>query len=425
MSIWNELIQAARVAQIPAPALRPVTLAQWILESGRGTSELARLHYNFAGLKWREEMTGYATKIRYVAHDGPDDYCAFTSPDAFIQGYWRFIGRSIYAGWQSYATDPSGYLRFLKSRGYAGDRDYVAKVERLVAEAESLLSQGPSAEDAEPDRPGRSDLGESLDDHLGSLDEPDFVTLPSVQHRWRGTRPNGLEGAIVHYDAGRRVPSRGADDPEWGGKNTLRSGQEQGFAYVTISRSGKIYLPSNMDWLSWGYHAGQSKCPKTGRTSVSAYYVGFEVNCPGYVYPTEDENVFVPWFEAVRDEHGKVILDTKGQAKVRNPNGELYSRAQLRHVASLTDNIRPGAYVPYTDAQYQALITCLLWLKRRHQQTFRLDYVFGHDEVSPGRKVDPGGSLGPQAAGDVGPPMTMKAFRAELLARWAELQALS
>ncbi len=86
MSIWNELIQAARVAQIPAPALRPVTLAQWILESGRGTSELARLHYNFAGLKWREEMTGYATKIRYVAHDGPDDYCAFTSPDAFIQG---------------------------------------------------------------------------------------------------------------------------------------------------------------------------------------------------------------------------------------------------------------------------------------------------------------------------------------------------
>jgi len=60
MSTWSELVSAARVAVIPAPALRMVTLAQWILESGRGTSRLATEYGNFAGLKWRPEMQGFA-----------------------------------------------------------------------------------------------------------------------------------------------------------------------------------------------------------------------------------------------------------------------------------------------------------------------------------------------------------------------------
>ncbi|MFX6218437.1 N-acetylmuramoyl-L-alanine amidase, partial [Acinetobacter baumannii] len=73
---------------------------------------------------------------------------------------------------------------------------------------------------------------------------------------------------------------------------------------------------------------------------------------------------------------------------------EIYRRAELRHIGSLHGNIRPGVYVPYTRAQQEALIKVLIWLKRRYPRTFRLDYVFGHDEVSPGRKVDPGGSYG-------------------------------
>jgi N-acetylmuramoyl-L-alanine amidase len=49
--------------EIRHPQLRAVTLAQWMLESGRATSDLAKLHYNFGGLKWRSEMAGHATKI--------------------------------------------------------------------------------------------------------------------------------------------------------------------------------------------------------------------------------------------------------------------------------------------------------------------------------------------------------------------------
>lgn len=314
-----------------------------------------------------------------------------------------------------------------------------AKVEAAIKRAQSfpfgaLGSSGSAPESSanaaiEPesldkDRPGRSMFGETIADHLTIADIPQFVTLAEIKHNFVGDRPKGLEGAIVHYDAGRSRPTKGADDLEWGAKNTLAWGQTQGFCYATISRSGMIYLPGNMDWKKWGSHAGQSKCPTTGRTAVSQFYVGFEINSPGLVYPTPDADAYVPWFDAVRDQHGNVVLNSKGQATIANKNGQIYKKAELRIIASQTGNIRPGAYVPYTDQQYNSLIAVLLFLKRQHKDTFRLDFVFGHDEVSPGRKVDPGGSLGRPKQNSPGPATTMTELRTALLKQWADHQAL-
>jgi Mannosyl-glycoprotein endo-beta-N-acetylglucosaminidase/N-acetylmuramoyl-L-alanine amidase len=430
MPSWSDLVAAARSAVIPAPALRAVTLAQWALESGRGSSELARVHGNFAGLKWRPEMEGFATKITYGAHDGVDFYSAFASAAQFIKGYWRFIGRSVYDGWRDHADDPAGYVAFLKSRGYAGDPNYTSKVLALLPEAEALLGPGGGAETGggvapDVDRPSRSELGQSIDDLLPAAAEPQFVSLAEVKHSYRGERPDGLEGAIVHYDAGRSRPTKGADDLEWGAKNTLIWGQSQGFAYATISRSGIVYLPGNMDWEQWGSHAGRSKCPATKREWVSQFYVGFEINSPGFVFPTDDADVFVPWFDAVRDADGAVVLNKKGHATVANKNGELYRKSQLRILSLPNGNIRPGAYVPYTKEQFTALVNVLLWLKRNFKKSFRLEHVFGHDEVSPGRKIDPGASLGLPKPADPGSAMTMAQLRSELLKAWADQQGLS
>lgn len=238
---------------------------------------------------------------------------------------------------------------------------------------------------------------------------PRFVKLPTVTHKYLGTRPNGLEGAIVHFDAGRARPVKGPDDEDWGARACSAYGQQAGYAYATISRAGTIFLPTNMDWRCWGSHAGTSHCPATGRSGVSRYYVGFEINSPGYVHPTADPDIFVPWFEAVRNAAGMVILDRQGRATVRNPEGELYRRSEVRLVSANIGNIRAGAYVPYTRAQMDALTAALLWLKRQYP-TFRLDRVFGHDEVAPTRKFDPGGALGALP----GPLLTMAAFRDRL-----------
>lgn len=422
MPSWNELLVAARTATVPAPALRAVTLAQWILESGRGTSRLAAEHGNFAGLKWRPEMQGFATPVRYEAHDGVDTYCAFVTAEAFVAGYWRFIERAPYQGWRQFEHDPPGYVGFLKSRGYAGDPNYVAKVLALLPEAEGLLAEtGGGFVVPEPDRPSRASRGETPTDRLPGTRLPNFVTLGEIRHVFRGPRPNGLEGAIVHYDAGRSRPRRGADDPEFGARNTLLSAQTHplAFAYATVSRSGTIYLPGNMDWQQWGRHAGESRCPDTGRTDVSRFYVGFEVNAPGKLYPTTKADTFAPWFNCVRDSAGNVVLNAKGQATIVDAADETYGAAELRLAAKPDGNIAPGSYTRFTDAQFQALVAVMLWLRSSFPASFRLDRVFGHDEVSPGRKVDPGASLGGTRAGAA---MTMAAFRKLLLQEWAELQ---
>lgn len=243
---------------------------------------------------------------------------------------------------------------------------------------------------------------------------PRFVSVASVRQTWRGRRPNGLEGAIVHYDAGRTRPRGAAGDPDYGARTTLAGSQAQGFAFATIGRSGAIYLPGNMDWLAWGYHAGVSRCPATGRTGVSRFYAGFELNSPGLVFPTADPDLFLPWYEAARDASGNPLLDARGHARPAGTPVEAYRRAEVRLVPAATGNIKAGAYVPYTPAQQEALVAVLLWLRARYPASFRLDRVFGHDEVAPARKADPGGALGEGAA-----PLTMAAFRERLAAAWA------
>ena len=120
------------------PQLKEVTLAQWMLESGRATSGLAKDHYNFAGLKWRPEMAPYAKRISYEAHDGTDFYCKFPTVESFINGYWAFINRSPYSGWEEHVQSGEDYIRYIGPI-YTPTNGYANKVLQLVPEAKELL----------------------------------------------------------------------------------------------------------------------------------------------------------------------------------------------------------------------------------------------------------------------------------------------
>ena len=243
----------------------------------------------------------------------------------------------------------------------------------------------------EPDRPERA-----VD---GGLPEPEFETLEGVFHKVRGPRPNGLEGLVVHFDAGRSQPFS-----DRGAKATMRYGARKGYHYGAISRSGRIFLPQGFSWEGWGYHAGTSTCPRTGRDGVSQFYVGFELNNPGRLYQAKEDGVFCPWFNAKRDRHGRVILDEDGRCKRLSEQDEWYREYEIRFCEG--ENIQAGCYLPYTREQMDALTHICLWLAQTYPDSFRLDHVLGHDEVAPGRKSDPGGALGgPDAF------MTMAAYR--------------
>jgi N-acetylmuramoyl-L-alanine amidase len=150
-ALLQKLSNAYRVAHIQFPALRAVTLAQWMLESGRATSELAKQHNNFGGLKWRSEMAPHATKVRYTAHDGEDDYCEFATVEKYIAGYWAFIARAPYHGWEQHAGSAQDFIRFIGPI-YTPSATYADKVLALLAEAKALLNANgvPNAVPAGP-----------------------------------------------------------------------------------------------------------------------------------------------------------------------------------------------------------------------------------------------------------------------------------
>jgi hypothetical protein len=122
--------------------LKEVTLAQWLLESARATSDLAATAKNFAGLKWRDEMVVFATpkSIKVPSESEAMDFCLFTDIDKFLRGYWKFLTRSPYAGLEANTKSPENFIGFIQSKGFAADIGYVGKVLKLVPEARNLLA---------------------------------------------------------------------------------------------------------------------------------------------------------------------------------------------------------------------------------------------------------------------------------------------
>lgn len=161
-------------------------------------------------------------------------------------------------------------------------------------------------------------------------------------------------GAVVHYTAGNH------------GLSALSWARNEGYTYLLIDTDGSVHQGFPLD--EWGFHAGVSSWPPLGRGGVSSKLVGIEMACAGRVEADGNGNFKTCW-------------------------GAPLSAAEVRLVPQQRDNQVPGAYHRYTDEQEQALIDLLIWMKLNAPTIFDLNLVLGHDEVSPGRKQDPGGSL--------------------------------
>ncbi len=156
--LLSRLVTVYAGENIRHPLLKAVTLAQWLLESGRATSKLATEHYNFGGLKWRAEMVPVATKVLYLAHDGWEDYCKFATLESFVNGYWAFINRSPYTGWEEHAQSAADYIRFIGPIYAPANKFYADHVLALVPEAKLLLSNDAGSSNGQQST-GTTDLG--------------------------------------------------------------------------------------------------------------------------------------------------------------------------------------------------------------------------------------------------------------------------
>lgn len=133
---FKKLVEDYRGHKIIYPHLKAVTLAQWALESGWGTSRLATGHGNYGGMKWRPYMNAWASPEQYTAHDGRELYCHFPTNGFWIDGYWARLDRNeAYSGWKKHTRDGADFIGFIGpiwvGTGAMAEAQYVRDVLRL------------------------------------------------------------------------------------------------------------------------------------------------------------------------------------------------------------------------------------------------------------------------------------------------------
>lgn len=117
-------------------------IAQAVLESGGGTSELAVNANNFFGLKYRKgrckTCIGIYTKTGSEQNkDGSYtsyvmQWCKFADMENGVIGYFDFINTQNYANLKG-VTDPKTYLTNIKADGYATSLKYVDNVMAVIS----------------------------------------------------------------------------------------------------------------------------------------------------------------------------------------------------------------------------------------------------------------------------------------------------
>jgi N-acetylmuramoyl-L-alanine amidase/uncharacterized protein YgiM (DUF1202 family) len=204
MFSWSDYIRVlATTDQIPSQyhKLRVVQLAQAIIESGRGTSDLFLKAGNPNGLKWRDDIDDdYSEKItEWINLKTPSepngcDWCQWKTPEYAVMGYWRFINRpsAPYKGWENYATDPEGYLQYIWQKCYATDPSYVSKVKKVFPEAENLLQQYSNEDSELPQKtfkvaimPGHGGDDPGAVNHSLNIKEKDYNWKEAVEIKAR------------------------------------------------------------------------------------------------------------------------------------------------------------------------------------------------------------------------------------------------
>ena len=114
-----------------------VPIAQAILESKWGKSELATKYNNYFGLKcgpyWVGKSVNLETKEEYYGalHTCYDDFRVFSNLDSGVKGYLNFINTKRYANLKG-VRDPVSYVSLIIKDGYATSSKYVDSILNII-----------------------------------------------------------------------------------------------------------------------------------------------------------------------------------------------------------------------------------------------------------------------------------------------------
>lgn len=188
---WKDVaVKKMKEHGIPAS----ITLAQGLLESGNGNSELARRSNNHFGIKCTADWTGGRT---YHDDDKKDD-CFRVYKDAAqsYEDHAKFLQRPRYAAlFELKPTDYEGWAKGLKKAGYATDPNYPTKLIGLIERYE-LHKLDKGIDVAYKPKPGTGTTGRP------SASKP-ATTKPAGHKPGRSSRG----GDVIDFSTGRVVDS--------------------------------------------------------------------------------------------------------------------------------------------------------------------------------------------------------------------------
>lgn len=160
---------------------------------------------------------------------------------------------------------------------------------------------------------------------------------------------NEPDTIIIHYTAG----SSGLSSAKW---LQQPADKVKASAHVVIDKSGTIYQVVPFNKIAW--HAGESAYG--GRKSFNKFSIGIELDNPGFLTKTGDEY--------------QAIFGTK------YPANEVIQATHRNETSARYWHIYTEAQIAKCDELCQALI----------EKYPSINQILGHEEISPGRKQDPG-----------------------------------
>lgn len=129
-------------------------IAQAILESAKGTSELARNAHNYHGLKYKANVAP-DFYVKVGAEQNADGsytssvmkWCKFPNMEAGVKGYFDFISATRYANLRG-VTDPLTYLQNIKADGYATSLKYVDNLMAVIQQYDLTQYDEPTEKES-------------------------------------------------------------------------------------------------------------------------------------------------------------------------------------------------------------------------------------------------------------------------------------
>lgn len=152
---------------------------------------------------------------------------------------------------------------------------------------------------------------------------------------------------IIHYTAGASASSS---------VRTLTNPNVKASAHLVVGKKGEIIQLAKFDTIAW--HAGKSSYDE--RTGFNKYSIGIEIDNAGALEKREDGG-FYSWFN------------------------KKYPESEVVH-ATHRNETTPRYWHAYTEKQIETVFAICRLLKEK----YAIQYILGHEEIAPKRKIDPG-----------------------------------